>query len=198
MEFISDILSVIDFKSVDRLLIATLLGAVVGFERERSGKVAGMRTHALVSLGAALLTLSSISIYETYPGINGVRGFDYHLIANVVVGIGFIGAGAILRREHRVEGTTTAASLWVVAAIGIATGFGFLGQAIATTAISYLVLSLLWLLEKYLNQDIRYKGQGIYGVLKSGDDQEHDFHGDHHDPHDPQSKNDSTEKEASY
>ncbi len=167
----SDLVSMVDFPSVDKLLIATLLGAIVGFERERSGKVAGMRTHALVSLGAALLTLISVSGYEMFPSVNGVRGFDYHLIANIVVGIGFIGAGAILKKENRVAGTTTAASLWVVAAIGIASGFGLYKQAVTTTIIAYIILTLFWLFEKYLNRDIRYKGRGIYGVLKNHDDE---------------------------
>ena len=173
MEFIVYFLSFIDFSSVIKLLVATLLGAIVGFERERSGKVAGMRTHAMVSLGAALLALISVSLYETFPSVNGVRGFDYHIIANIVVGIGFIGAGAILRRETRVEGTTTAASLWVVAAIGIASGLGLYKEAISTTFIAYIILTFLWLFEKYLNRDIRYKGQGIYGKLRSHDEEDH-------------------------
>ncbi len=176
----SDLLSMIDFSSLDKLLIATFLGALVGFERERSGKVAGMRTHALVALGAALFTLISVSTFEMFPSVNGVRGFDYHLIANIVVGIGFIGAGAILKRETRVEGTTTAASLWVVAAIGIASGFGLYKQAVSTTIIAYMVLTLLWLFEKYLNRDIRYKSRGIYGVLKNHNGEEHAVHEDGH------------------
>lgn len=166
MALITDLLSKLDFDTIDKVLVAALLGGIVGFERERSGKVAGLRTHALVSLGAALLTLISIRIFETYPSVNGQVGFDYHLIANIVVGIGFIGAGTILRRENKVEGTTTAASLWVVAAIGIATGFGLYSEAITSTVIAYLILSGLWLFEKYFTRQIRYRGEGIYGELK--------------------------------
>ena len=186
-----DLFSMIDFPSIIKLLIATLLGAVVGFERERSGKVAGMRTHAMVSLGAALLTLISIATYQMFPSVNGVKGFDYHLIANIVVGIGFIGAGAILRREQRVEGTTTAASLWVVAAIGIASGFGLYKEAIVTTVIAYLILTLFWLLEKYMNQDIRYKGKGIYGVLKNHDEEKY-IHEEHHEVKAPEKETPSS------
>lgn len=161
---------------ITRLLVATLLGALVGFERERSGKVAGLRTHALVSLGAALLTVTSVELFFTFPSVNGVPGFDYRIISNIVVGIGFIGAGTILRRDdNKIEGTTTAASLWVVAAIGIASGFGFYQQAIVTTVITYIVLAGLWLLEKYLTREFRYKGQGIYGELKHAEHPEPEY-----------------------
>lgn len=169
MDFITDLLAQLDFDMIDKLLIAALLGGIVGFERERSGKVAGLRTHSLVSLGAALLSLISIRIFEVYPSVNGEFGFDYHLIANIVVGIGFIGAGTILRRENKVEGTTTAASLWVVAAIGIATGLGLYSEAITTTVIAYIILAGLWLFEKYFTREFRYRGQGIFGQLKNGD-----------------------------
>ena len=168
MGFITDLFLQLDFEMISRILIAALLGGIVGFERERSGKVAGLRTHSLVSLGAALLTLISIRTFESYPSVNGQFGFDYHLVANIVVGIGFIGAGTILRRENKIEGTTTAASLWVVAAVGIATGFGLYAEAIATTVIVYIILWGLWLFEKYLTREIRYRGEGIFGQLKDG------------------------------
>jgi len=154
---------------INRLLISALLGGIIGFERERSGKVAGLRTHTLVSVGAALLSIVSIRLFQMFPSVNGTVGFDYHLIANIVVGIGFIGAGTILRRENRIEGTTTAASLWVVAAVGISGGLGLYQEAIATTVIVYVVLAGLWLVEKYLTRDIRYKGRGIFGELKQSE-----------------------------
>lgn len=134
-----------------RLLMATILGAVIGLERERSHKVAGLRTHAMVAAGAALLSLVSIYLYENFPSVNGVKGFDYHLIANIIVGIGFIGGGAILRNGSRVMGTTTAASLWMVAAVGIACGVGFHYGAIAASLIAYLLLSVVWRIEKRLS-----------------------------------------------
>jgi len=164
-----DFLAYFDWIMISRLLVAALLGGLVGFERERSGKVAGLRTHTLVSLGAALLSIISIKLFQIFPSVNGVVGFDYHLIANVVVGIGFIGAGTILRRDNRIEGTTTAASLWVVSAIGMASGFGFYQEATATAVVVYVVLTGLWLAEKYLTRDIRYKGQGIFGELKNSE-----------------------------
>jgi len=167
MEWLTNLLSMLDFDIIDRLLVAALLGGIVGFERERSGKVAGLRTHILVSLGAALASVISIRVFETYPSVNGAYGFDYHLIANIIVGIGFIGAGTILRRENRIEGTTTAASLWAIAVIGIAAGLGLYQEAIAATAIVYIVLAGLWLVEKYLTREMRYRGEGIFGELKN-------------------------------
>ena len=168
MDWITNLLSQLDFNTIDKLLVATLLGGIVGFERERSGKVAGLRTHVLVCLGAALASVISIYLFENYPSVNGEYGFDYHLIANIIVGIGFIGAGTILRRESKIEGTTTAASLWAIAIIGIAAGLGMYSAAIITTLIVYIVLAGLWLFEKYLTREMRYRGEGIFGELKEG------------------------------
>ncbi|OGM99249.1 MAG: hypothetical protein A2649_03865 [Candidatus Yanofskybacteria bacterium RIFCSPHIGHO2_01_FULL_41_26] len=163
-------LAYLDWTMITRLLVAALLGGVVGFERERSGKVAGLRTHVLVAMGAALLTVITERLFFLFPSVNGQMGLDYHIIANIVVGIGFIGAGTILRRDdNKIEGTTTAASLWVVAAIGIASGFGFYQEAVATTVIAYVVLAGLWLIEKYLTRELRYKGRGIYRELKQSE-----------------------------
>src|SRR3989338_1686950 len=169
MEILVNWVSGLDWIMINRLLVATVLGAVVGFERERSGKIAGLRTHTMVAVGAALLTVITEKLFYIFPSVNGEMGLDYHIVANIVVGIGFIGAGTILRREDRIEGTTTAASLWVVAAIGIASGVGYYQEAIATTFIAYGVLAGLWLLEKYLTRELRYKGKGIYGELKHGE-----------------------------
>lgn len=138
------------------LLGAVALGAVIGWERERSGKIAGLRTHTLVALGAALFSVTSLLLYREFPSINGVMGYDYHLVANIIVGIGFIGAGAIMRNGDRISGTTTAASLWVVAAIGMASGLGYFKEALATTILAYGVLSLLWLAEKNMRKSPHY------------------------------------------
>jgi len=166
---LTQFLASLDWTMISRLLVAALLGGVIGFERERSGKVAGLRTHTLVSVGAALLSIISIKLFQVFPSINGTVGYDYHLIANIVVGIGFIGAGTILRRDNHIEGTTTAASLWVVSAIGMASGFGFYQEAAATAFVVYVILAGLWLVEKYLTRDIRYKHEGIFGELKNSE-----------------------------
>jgi putative Mg2+ transporter-C (MgtC) family protein len=117
-----------------RLLLATALGAVIGYQRERAGKQAGIRTHILISIGAALIAL--ISIY----GFGGV-GDPARVAAGVVVGVGFLGAGVILHRQGGiVAGLTTAATIWVVAGIGLAAGTGLYIIAAVTTAIALGVL----------------------------------------------------------
>ena len=131
-----------EYQIVIRLLLASFLGSIVGFERERAGKVAGLRTHALTAMGSSLLSLISLWLYYAYPSIGGAPGFDYHIVANVIVGIGFIGGGAIIRYSDRIVGTTTAASLFTVAAVGLATGLGMYFAATVTTLICFLLLIL--------------------------------------------------------
>lgn len=122
-----------------RLLLAVLLGGAIGFEREYKNRPAGLRTHVLVTLGATLIML--ISMY-------GFQGGDpARLAAQVVSGIGFLGAGTIMRDGVGVRGLTTAASLWVCGGIGLALGNGYYGGAIATTVIVLLALILLGFFE---------------------------------------------------
>lgn len=116
-----------------RLVIAVLLGALVGYERERQGKPAGLRTHAMVALGAALFTV--VSIYGFGESADTSR-----VAAMIVSGIGFLGAGAILHERGGIQGLTTAASLWVTAAIGIAVGVGMMLMSLATAALVFAVL----------------------------------------------------------
>ena len=116
-----------------RLVVAVLLGSLVGYERERQGKPAGLRTHAMVALGAALFTV--VSLYGFGPGTDTSR-----VAAMIVSGIGFLGAGAILHERGGVQGLTTAASLWVTAAIGIAVGVGMIFMSLATAALVFAVL----------------------------------------------------------
>ena len=131
-----------------RLLVATILGGVIGYERERSRKIAGLRTHALVALGSAVFVVISLTGFEQYIGITT---FDpSRIVSNILVGIGFIGAGAILRNEERVIGTTTAATLWAVAAVGAAAGLGLFYTALFATVIAYLILTVLRSVEKKL------------------------------------------------
>jgi len=119
-----------------RLLLAAAMGAVVGYQRERAGKAAGRRTHALISLGAALFTVVSIEGFGF--GVDTSR-----VAAGVVAGVGFIGAGAILHRNGGiVEGLTTAATIWAVAAVGLAAGTGMYAISVVTTAIVFIVLFL--------------------------------------------------------
>ena len=122
-------------EMVVRLVLAGVLGGLIGAEREYRGKVAGTRTHLLVALGAALIML--VSKY----GFGGV-GDPGRVAAQIVSGIGFIGAGAIMVQKHYVLGLTTAAGLWVVAGIGMATGGGLYTLAIAGTIFALIGLEL--------------------------------------------------------
>lgn len=116
-----------------QLIVAVLLGCIIGYEREQAAKPAGVRTHGMVSLGASLFTI--ISLY----GFGGI-GDPARVAAQIVSGIGFLGAGLILRQRGSVQGLTTAASLWVTAAIGVAVGVGMMVMALTTTLLVYLLL----------------------------------------------------------
>ena len=125
-----------------RLLLATLLGSLVGLEREVHDHPAGMRTHLLVSLGAATFTVVSIYGFLSLAGEPGIGPIDpTRVAAQVVSGIGFLGAGAIIKYGTSIRGLTTAGSLWATAAVGMAAGTGQAGVAVAGTAI---VLFSLW------------------------------------------------------
>ena len=126
-----------------RLLVAGLLGAAIGFERELRDREAGIRTHLLVSLGSALFTIVSAYGFHEFlvSGGNVVRADPSRIAAQIVTGIGFLGAGAIIREGLSVRGLTTAATLWVVAAIGMACGAGYYWPAAAAAV---LTLFALW------------------------------------------------------
>ena len=125
-----------------RVGLAAVLGGAIGFERELREREAGLRTHMLVSVGAALFTLVSAFAWTDWQFSNasGVVFDPTRIAAQVVTGIGFLGAGAIIRQGLSVRGLTTAATLWVVAAIGMATGAGFYSAAVITTVLVLLSL----------------------------------------------------------
>lgn len=126
-----------------RLSLAVLLGAAIGYERERRGKDAGLRTHILASLGAAIFIL--------VPATSGMTTADIsRVMQGVVAGIGFLGAGAILKQEkdQEVKGLTTAAGIWVAAAVGFAAGYGREATAVASTLVALFVLITLGKMEK--------------------------------------------------
>ncbi len=120
-----------------RVFAAVLLGAVVGIERERAGKPAGLRTHMLVSLGTAVVVIACQDAGMSLDGLSRV-------IQGIVTGIGFIGAGTILKlnEQREIQGLTTAAGLWMTAAIGVAAGLGILGVAVIGTLVTVLILVL--------------------------------------------------------
>lgn len=120
-----------------RLLLAVVLGAAIGFQRERAGKPAGLRTHALICLGSALFTVVSLFGF-------GIGADPSRVAAGIVTGIGFLGAGVIFRglRRDGVAGLTTAASIWTTASVGLAAGVGMYLAAIVVTVIAVAVLML--------------------------------------------------------
>src|SRR4051795_10375895 len=125
-----------------RLLIAALLGGAIGFERELRERQAGLRTHLVVSVGSALFTLVSAYGFNEFLTSGGalVRTDPTRIAAQIVSGIGFLGAGAIIRQGLSVRGLTTAATLWLVAGIGMACGAGFYSAAVIATAGAILTL----------------------------------------------------------
>lgn len=129
-----------------RTITAVLLGGIVGIQREKVGKPAGLRTHMLVCLGTAVVVLGCSGIGMDMDGLSRV-------IQGIVTGIGFIGAGTILKLtdQREIQGLTTAAGLWMTAAIGVAVGLGALGIAVIATVLMVIVLSLQGL-EDYLNK----------------------------------------------
>jgi len=135
------------FSTIIRLSLAFILGGVIGLEREKKGVSAGLRTHILVTVGSALVMLTSLYIYGIYQREGGTID-PGRIAAGVITGIGFLGAGTIIRSKEGIRGLTTAASIWVSAAIGLAVGCGYFSAAIIVTGASYLALSILKKLEK--------------------------------------------------
>ncbi len=129
-----------------KMVLAIALGAIVGFEREFDDEPAGVRTHILVILGSTLFTILS---FEFMGASDSSR-----VAAGIVTGIGFIGAGAIFRAENKVKGITTAASLWVIAAIGMAVGLGFF---IAATVTALMVFGVLFV-KRFISKGKRNSG----------------------------------------
>jgi len=124
----------LELELVARLILGFVLSGLVGLEREVSLKPAGLRTHILVGLGSTLFTVLSL---QAFPGSDPSR-----VAASIVVGIGFLGAGTIIKTKEKVIGLTTAATLWIVASIGVATGAGFYVLAIVATILAFSVLKL--------------------------------------------------------
>jgi len=138
-----------------RLLLAGLLGGIIGYEREHTNRPAGFRTHILVCVGSALVMVTSEYIFNKYSALTNID--PARLGAQVISGIGFLGAGTIIRDGFNVRGLTTAASLWAVSSVGIATGIGFYTGAVAATALIFLTLITLKRAEKHFAKKNRYR-----------------------------------------
>lgn len=135
----------LDKQIIMRLVLVVFLSGLIGLERQIHRRTAGLRTHILVSLGSCLIMLTSMYVFDIYKNIAAMD--PSRIAAGVITGIGFLGAGAIIREREGVKGLTTAASLWVVAAIGLAVGCGFYSAAVFTTALTLIVLLFLRYIE---------------------------------------------------
>lgn len=133
-------------ETFGQLVLATILGALVGLERELSKKAAGMRTFALVSLGAAFFTIISTQALKEFSAPNYFLNV-FQIPSQVVLGIGFIGAGLIIFHRSQLRGLTTAAGLWVAAAIGMAVGFKMYVLAVFVTLLVVLIFIVFWFIE---------------------------------------------------
>jgi putative Mg2+ transporter-C (MgtC) family protein len=133
-------------RVVIRLVAAMVLGAIIGYDRERAGKAAGLRTHMLVAMGSALFVISCDAAEMSLDGLSRV-------IQGIATGIGFIGAGAILKRqdEREIEGLTTAAGIYMTAATGVAVGLGAIGLALLGVILTWVVLGLLGFVSARIN-----------------------------------------------
>lgn len=131
----------VEWEMAIRLLLSAILGGFIGYEREAHHKSAGLRTHILVSIGSCLIMVLSIKIYESVQGLTNAD--PTRLAAQVVSGIGFLGAGSIIKDGPTVKGLTTAASLWVVSGVGLAVGSGYYMGALMSTGLVFLTLAIL-------------------------------------------------------
>jgi len=135
---------------ISRLLVALLLGMIIGIERVWAHKTAGMRTYALVSMGSALFVIVSSEMVKTYSNFSGMN--PLMIVAQIVVGVGFIGSGLIFSKDNKTLGLTTATALWVSAGIGMASGFGLYSIAIVATTLTLFIFTVLWFIEEQLKK----------------------------------------------
>lgn len=157
-----------DSEVLLRILLAALSGALLGLERQIHGRPAGLRTHILVSTGSALMTLAGMQAMDGFGDRIASSGFTpdpTRIAAGIVTGIGFIGAGAILRTRDMIRGLTTAACIWIAAGTGVASAFGMTVPVLAVTLFSLLVLSLFSILEEHIP---RHRQRDLRLVCGSG------------------------------
>jgi putative Mg2+ transporter-C (MgtC) family protein len=143
-----------DLQMIIRLLLTLVLSGLIGLERQAHRRDAGLRTHILVALGSCLIMLTSLYVFDIYK--DQVALDPVRIAAGVVTGIGFLGAGTIIREPDGVRGLTTAASLWVVAGIGLAVGVGLNKIAIYTTILVLIVLHFLRYVEMPFSKEDKH------------------------------------------
>ena len=153
-----NLLNTLDITTIDitvRLLVALILGMIIGTERVWAHKTAGMRTYALVSMGSALFVIISNEMVKYYTGFSGLN--PLMITAQIVVGVGFIGSGLIFSKESKMIGLTTATGLWVSAGIGMASGFGLFNIAIIATFLTLFIFIVLWFVEEQIKKTKYFK-----------------------------------------
>ncbi|MEK7558578.1 MAG: MgtC/SapB family protein [Patescibacteria group bacterium] len=135
-----------------KLFVAVVLGMALGLERVVAHKTAGMRTYALVSMGSALFVIISEMVSMNYINASGINLDPLRLASNIIVGVGFLGAGLIIFKDSQLVGLTTATGLWVAAGIGTAVGFGLYSLAVVATALTLFVFTVLWYVESRIKR----------------------------------------------
>jgi putative Mg2+ transporter-C (MgtC) family protein len=148
----------VSWSSAGQITLAAVLGGIIGIEREWRGRPAGFRTNILISLGACLFTILSI---EGFP-VKGNAQDTARVAAQVVSGVGFLGAGALLQTRNKTKGMTTAATIWLVAAIGMAVGVGAYFLAVFTTLLTTVVLQLLRPVSKLVEEEGRLHKRRVH------------------------------------
>jgi putative Mg2+ transporter-C (MgtC) family protein len=138
-----------------RLFAALLLGMIIGTERVWAHKTAGMRTYALVAMGSALFVIISNEMVKAYANFGGMN--PLMIISQIIVGVGFIGAGLIFTKDSKLMGLTTVTGLWVSAGIGMASGFGLFDIAVIATVLTLFIFIVLWFIEEQLKKTKFFK-----------------------------------------
>ena len=150
-----------DSQIIYRLSLTVLLSGVIGLERQVQKRDAGLRTHILLALGSCLIMLTSLYVFDIYKDITKLD--PARIAAGVITGIGFLGAGTIIRDNEGIRGLTTAASLWVVSGIGLAVGCGFCNAAIYSTVLTLIVLFVL----RYVEDIMFFRNNDMGNTKKS-------------------------------
>lgn len=156
---LTDVIGPVSFEPVIRIVLAAVLGGMIGWERERHGRAAGLRTHLLLCMGCALVMMVSLylpSRFAQHTSDGVVRADPGRIAAHVLSGLGFLGAGAIIVLGQRIRGLTTAACIWVTAAIGLAVGCGYLFAAAFTFLVAIFALHFLGRWEQRMSKKDRY------------------------------------------
>ncbi len=161
------------WEMLAKLLFAVISAAVIGWEREAAGRAAGLRTHILVGLGAAGLAITALetpAVFSSVDGADAVSVDPTRILAAVIGGIGFLGGGAIIQARGKVRGLTTAAGLWVTAAIGLSVGLGLFTLAVVMAG--FAIITLTWL------RRIEHQAPSLSGNDAANDDDEGDRDGE--------------------